>query len=64
MFWKPTIACLGDVGTFLRDLSSSVAAASYSCPTNWIHSLRERDLEKESSNKKVNNFFKLLEFSI
>ncbi|MCL4143450.1 UNVERIFIED_CONTAM: hypothetical protein GTU68_048019 [Idotea baltica] len=52
MFWKPTVAAVGDVGSFLKDLSG-LMDTSYSCPQDWIDLLRERDVEKEEKNKKM-----------
>lgn len=51
MFWKPTVAVLGDVGTFVRDLA--VGLIGYNCDTEWIASLRERDEAKEVTNIKM-----------
>ena len=53
MFWKPTVPVLGDVGTFMKDLSSSVH--NYSCDKEWISTLRQRDQVKEEANLKVSN---------
>lgn len=51
MFWKPTIAVLGDVGTFMRDLAAGLTG--YQCDPEWVTSLRERDETKELANKKM-----------
>ncbi|XP_076030219.1 2-hydroxyacyl-CoA lyase 2-like [Oratosquilla oratoria] len=51
MFWKPTIAVEGDAGTFMRDLSANLTG--YSCQEDWISSLKERDIAKEETNKKM-----------
>lgn len=58
MFWKPTVAVLGDVGTFLRDLSAGLAG--YQCDSEWLSTLRERDEAKELANMKVLGCFSLL----
>ncbi|KAK7084954.1 hypothetical protein SK128_003302 [Halocaridina rubra] len=51
MFWKPTVAVLGDVGTFVRDLAAGLVG--YECDPEWVSTLRERDVEKEAANKKM-----------
>ncbi|KAG7162141.1 Acetolactate synthase-like protein-like [Homarus americanus] len=51
MFWKPTVAVLGDVGTFMRDLAAGLTG--HQCDVEWISSLRERDEGKEVINKKM-----------
>ncbi|KAL7648039.1 UNVERIFIED_CONTAM: hypothetical protein RMT77_001656 [Armadillidium vulgare] len=51
MFWKPTVPVVGDVGSFLKDLSGILS--NYTCPNDWIQSLKERDLAKEDANKKM-----------
>lgn len=51
MFWKPSVAVLGDVATFMRDLSAGLAG--YQCDSEWLSTLRERDEAKEQDNMKV-----------
>lgn len=51
MFWKPTEAVVGDVATFLRDLSAGLAG--YQCDSEWLSTLHERDEAKEQDNMKV-----------
>jgi len=51
MFWKPTVAVQGDVGTFMRDLCASLTG--YTCDPDWISTLRERDEQKEIKNQKM-----------
>lgn len=51
MFWKPSVAVLGDVGTFIRDLTAGLAG--YQCDAEWLTTLRERDETKEAVNMKV-----------
>ncbi|XP_050732912.1 2-hydroxyacyl-CoA lyase 2-like [Eriocheir sinensis] len=51
MFWKPTEAVVGDVATFLRDLSAGLAG--YQCDSEWLSTLRERDEAKEQDNMKM-----------
>lgn len=51
MFWKPTVAVLGDVGTFVRDVASRLIG--YKCDPEWVATLRERDEAKEATNEKM-----------
>lgn len=51
MFWKPTVAVEGDVGTFLKDLSAAVAG--YQTEADWLKKLAARDEEKELANAKM-----------
>lgn len=51
MFWKPTVAVLGDVATFMRDLAAGLTG--YQCDQEWITCLKERDDTKEDANKKM-----------
>ncbi|KAJ1081541.1 hypothetical protein NDU88_001721 [Pleurodeles waltl] len=53
MFWKPTIAIQGDVGTFLTKLLKGLK--NYSCPPEWIEGLKEGDIKKEQANRKKSN---------
>lgn len=55
MFWKPSEAVVGDVATFLRDLSAGLAG--YQCDSEWLSTLRERDEAKEQDNMKVLFYF-------
>ena len=52
MFWKPTVAALGDVGTFMRDLAANLCH-DYTPDPDWLAALRERDAEKEDANRKM-----------
>ncbi|KAF2352295.1 Thiamine pyrophosphate enzyme N-terminal TPP-binding domain [Trinorchestia longiramus] len=51
MFWKPEVAAEGDVGTFLKDLSSAVSG--YQVDESWVTKLAARDQEKEEANAKM-----------
>lgn len=51
MFWKPSVAVVSDVATFMRDLAA--ALTGYQCDEEWITSLRERDEAKEAINMKM-----------
>ena len=55
MFWKASVAVEGDVGTFLKDLSSAVASRSYKVDKDWVQKLAARDEEKEQANAKVSS---------
>ncbi|XP_031565724.1 acetolactate synthase-like protein, partial [Actinia tenebrosa] len=48
MFWKPSIAIQGDPASFLVSLCENLKG--YSCPKDWVETLKERDLEKEKTN--------------
>lgn len=60
MFWKPTIAIQGDVGTFLRELS--IILMEYKCNQQWLAQLRDADEQKEAANTRVyiSFYYKLL----
>ncbi|XP_062860605.1 2-hydroxyacyl-CoA lyase 2 [Trichomycterus rosablanca] len=47
MFWKPTVAVQGDVGSFLFRLSKGLVG--HKCPETWINSLKEADKIKEKN---------------
>ena len=51
MFWKPTVAIQGDVGSFVVSLARSLRG--YKCDPDWPASLKVRDQAKEDSNKSV-----------
>lgn len=51
LFWKPTEAVIGDVGSFLTQLST--ALNGYTCDPEWIKLLRDREIAKETANKKM-----------
>ncbi|XP_053145886.1 2-hydroxyacyl-CoA lyase 2 [Hemicordylus capensis] len=50
IFWKPHIAVKGDAGSFLVNLSQGLKG--YSCPQDWVESLRKMDHLKEKANGK------------
>ncbi|CAG0886017.1 unnamed protein product [Darwinula stevensoni] len=43
LFWKPSVAAECDVGTFICQLSASLAGFEFSCTADWVQKLRERD---------------------
>ncbi|XP_062975104.1 2-hydroxyacyl-CoA lyase 2 isoform X2 [Elgaria multicarinata webbii] len=49
IFWTPHIAVKGDAGSFLVRLSQELKG--YSCPQDWITSLKEADHKKEKANR-------------
>ncbi|KAB5540160.1 hypothetical protein PHYPO_G00098610 [Pangasianodon hypophthalmus] len=49
LFWKPTVAIQGDVGSFLLQLSKGLVG--HKCPEEWIQCLKERDKTKEKANR-------------
>ncbi|KAH0628632.1 hypothetical protein JD844_010001 [Phrynosoma platyrhinos] len=49
VFWKPHIAIKGDAGSFLVHLSQDLKG--YSCPRDWVISLKESDHMKEKENR-------------
>ncbi|XP_027010791.2 2-hydroxyacyl-CoA lyase 2 [Tachysurus fulvidraco] len=49
LFWKPTVAVQGDVGSFLLQLSKGLVG--HRCPEEWVRSLKERDDAKEKTNR-------------
>ncbi|KAG7316250.1 hypothetical protein KOW79_019791 [Hemibagrus wyckioides] len=49
LFWKPTVAVRGDVGSFLLQLSKGLVG--HRCPEEWVQSLKERDNAKEKANR-------------
>ena len=51
MFWKPTVAAVGDVGTFVRDLSAHLT--DFTPDPDWLVTLRERDAAKEDANRSM-----------
>eukprot|EP00051_Salpingoeca_urceolata_P001093 m.38563 g.38563 ORF g.38563 m.38563 type:complete len:634 (-) comp11191_c0_seq3:338-2239(-) len=52
LFWKPHVACVGDVGTFVKDVAAELARLGYGgAPDEWLQKLRERNDAKESTNK-------------
>ncbi|XP_076309908.1 2-hydroxyacyl-CoA lyase 2-like isoform X2 [Tachypleus tridentatus] len=53
IFWKPTVAVQGDVGSFLVKVSNNLKG--YKCDEDWIIQLKERDEEKEKHNRKMAN---------
>ena len=49
MFWKPTVAIQADVASFIVELSQGLKG--YKCDRDWIDSLKNKDKEKEESNR-------------
>ncbi|XP_071099924.1 2-hydroxyacyl-CoA lyase 2-like [Haliotis cracherodii] len=49
MFWKPTLAVQGDVGSFMVEVARGMRG--YKCDPDWVKTLRDRDEEKEVANK-------------
>ncbi|KAK2864407.1 hypothetical protein Q7C36_003561 [Tachysurus vachellii] len=49
LFWKPTVAAQGDVGSFLLQLSKGLVG--HRCPEEWVRSLKERGDAKEKTNR-------------
>ncbi|KAF5891191.1 acetolactate synthase-like protein, partial [Clarias magur] len=49
LFWKPTVAIQGDVGSFLLQLSEGLVG--HKCPEEWVQCLKERDMTKEKTNR-------------
>uniref|UniRef100_A0A8C5EIV8 2-hydroxyacyl-CoA lyase 2 n=1 Tax=Gouania willdenowi TaxID=441366 RepID=A0A8C5EIV8_GOUWI len=49
LFWKPTIAVQGDVGSLLVQLSKGLKG--YHCPQEWPQSLKAQDATKEAANR-------------
>eukprot|EP00047_Mylnosiga_fluctuans_P003295 m.228436 g.228436 ORF g.228436 m.228436 type:complete len:620 (+) comp11741_c0_seq1:42-1901(+) len=50
MFWTPTLAVAGDVGTFVMQIATALAGENYKVAPEWIAKLRERDDAKEAQN--------------
>ncbi|XP_002741068.3 2-hydroxyacyl-CoA lyase 2, partial [Saccoglossus kowalevskii] len=48
MFWKPSIAIQGDPASFIVELQKKLDG--YKCDTEWVSTLKERDMEKEKTN--------------
>lgn len=40
---------IGDPATFILSLSECLKG--YKCPTDWVDTLKERDIEKEKANR-------------
>jgi acetolactate synthase-like protein len=49
MFWKPTVAIQGDVGSFMVKLAEGMKG--YKCDEEWLNMLRSKDTEKEKANR-------------
>lgn len=49
LFWKPTVAIQGDVGSFLMQLSKGLVG--HRCPEEWVQCLKELDNAKEKANR-------------
>ncbi|XP_060559739.1 2-hydroxyacyl-CoA lyase 2-like [Ruditapes philippinarum] len=49
MFWKPTVAIQGDVGSFMVKLAEGMKG--YKCDQEWLNMLRSKDTEKEKANR-------------
>jgi len=48
----------GDPASFLTSLSKGLKG--YSCPGDWVDTLKERDIEKEKANRYVVYSFTLI----
>lgn len=48
MFWRPSVAVQGDPATLMIELSKGLKG--YTCPTDWVDKLKERDIDKEKVN--------------
>ena len=48
-FWKAHMYVLGDPGLFLVSLAEALGDG-YTCPEEWLKTLRDRDAEKEKAN--------------
>ncbi|XP_053384559.1 2-hydroxyacyl-CoA lyase 2-like [Mercenaria mercenaria] len=53
MFWKPTVAIQGDVGSFIVKLAQGMQG--YKCDTEWLDMLRNKDIDKEKANREKCN---------
>ncbi|XP_021926638.1 acetolactate synthase-like protein [Zootermopsis nevadensis] len=51
MFWKPSLAVCGDVGSFLQELSMFLV--DYKCSPDWLQQLQERDAAREKQNHEM-----------
>ena len=49
MFWKPTLAIQGDVGTFIMDLVDGLHG--YKCDPEWLKLLMDRDKQTVETNR-------------
>ena len=49
MFWKPTVAIQGDVGSFMLKLAEGLGG--YKCDPEWLGMLRTKDKTKEDANR-------------
>ncbi|XP_064601840.1 2-hydroxyacyl-CoA lyase 2-like [Liolophura sinensis] len=49
MFWKPHVAVLADVGSFVVSLSKGLKG--YRCDPDWLAKLQQRDEDKERANR-------------
>lgn len=47
MFWTPSVAALGDVGSFIVDVAERLRG--YQVPADWLETLRARDTKKEQT---------------
>ena len=52
MFWKPTVAIQGDVGSFMIKLAEGMKG--YKCDQEWLDMLRGKDADKEKANRYCN----------
>jgi len=51
MFWKPTMAVEGDVGSFVLAVANKLkASGSYSHPLEWTNGLKQGDITKDAKN--------------
>uniref|UniRef100_A0A673BQF7 2-hydroxyacyl-CoA lyase 2 n=1 Tax=Sphaeramia orbicularis TaxID=375764 RepID=A0A673BQF7_9TELE len=49
IFWKPTLAIQGDIGSFIVRLSKGLKG--HRCPVEWPQSLKAQDATKEKANR-------------
>lgn len=47
MFWTPSVAALGDVGSFIVNVAERLRG--YQAPADWLETLRARDTKKEQT---------------
>jgi len=49
VFWKPTLALLGDVASVLTSLADGLQ--EYKCDREWLDELRQRDDDRETTHR-------------
>ena len=45
MFWRPTIAIQGDVGSFIVELAKQIGEG-FKCSSDWLEKLKQGKLER------------------